>query len=229
MPRNRKFARTISFAETDIIKKVKKNKNLLGFVLELTPRCNNNCRHCYINTPADKNDINDTELSLNEISSIADQAVSLGAIYCLITGGEPLLRKDFFDIYLCLRSKGLLVTVFTNATLITEKHIKLFEKYFPRSIEITVYGTTKETYEKITRKEGSFHAFTKGLNLLHDSGVKVRLKTVGMRSNLHELSNITRFCRDKTKQKSRLDCVLNLRYDRDTVRNEEIRSERLSP
>ena len=68
--------------------------------LDLTYRCNNNCRHCYINLPANDKEAKGKELSLEEISAIANEAVSMGAVWCLITGGEPLLREDFADIYL---------------------------------------------------------------------------------------------------------------------------------
>jgi MoaA/NifB/PqqE/SkfB family radical SAM enzyme len=83
---------------------------------------------------------------------IARQAVRMGAMWCLITGGEPLLRDDFPDIYMGLKRLGLLVAVFTNATLISAEHVALFKKYPPRDIEITVYGVTKNTYEAVTRR-----------------------------------------------------------------------------
>jgi len=69
----------------------------------------------------------------------------------------------------------------------------------------------------------------KGLALLLDNGIKVRLKAMALRSNLREIEEISRFCREKTKDYFRLDPLLHLRYDRDLERNEEIRSERLSP
>ncbi|MFA4992046.1 MAG: radical SAM protein [Candidatus Omnitrophota bacterium] len=205
------------------------NKRLLSFDLELTARCNNNCRHCYINLPADDRKAMEKELTLPEINSIADQSVSLGAIWCLVTGGEPLLRKDFFDIYLCLKKKGLLVSVFTNATLINESHVEFFKRYPPRDIEVTVYGATKRTYEGVTRKKGSFGAFTRGLDLLLRNGIKVRFKAMALRSNLSELPEISRFCRERTKDYFRFDPFLHLRLDGDKARNEEIRSERLTP
>ena len=61
----------------------------LDFTLELTARCNNNCAHCYINLPAGDRQAIRNELTLAEISDIADQAVALGTLWCLITGGEP--------------------------------------------------------------------------------------------------------------------------------------------
>ncbi|MBI2440280.1 MAG: radical SAM protein [Lentisphaerae bacterium] len=199
------------------------------FDLEVTARCNNACRHCCLNLPADDSAARRSELSLAEISDIAGQAVALGALWCLITGGEPLLRKDFFDLYLCLKRKGLLVSVFTNACLVSEKHIRLFRQYPPRDIEVTVYGVTKETYERITRRRGSFAAFRRGLDLLLASGIKVRLKAMALRSNQAELAAIAGFCRAHTKDFFRFDPFLHLRFDGNRKRNAEIRAERLSP
>ena len=200
-----------------------------SFDLEITARCNNDCRHCYINLPASDGIARAQELTLDEIGHLADQAVALGAVWCLITGGEPLLRPDFSQIFLALKRKGLLVSVFTNACLVTDEHVALFRRYPPRDIEVSVYGATKETYEAVTRRPGSFAAFVRGLDRLQSSGVKVRLKAMALRSNFHEMASIARFCRERTKDFFRFDPLLHLRFDGDPVRNDEIRSERLSP
>jgi radical SAM protein with 4Fe4S-binding SPASM domain len=200
----------------------------LSFDLEVTARCNNNCRHCYINLPQDDKAALDDELTLDEISHIADQAVSLGSLWCLITGGEPLLRKDFSHLYRILKSKGLLVSIFTNACLVTDEHVKLFRKYPPRDIEVTVYGATEEIYEQVTRTPGSYAAFRRGLALLIAGGVKVDLKAMVLRSNVHELPSIAHFCRVIKKDYFRFDPILQLRFDRNESRNREIRAERLS-
>jgi radical SAM protein with 4Fe4S-binding SPASM domain len=200
-----------------------------SFDLEVTARCNNNCRHCYINLPPGSREAKNKELTFDEWCDIADQAVDLGALWCLITGGEPLIREDFFDLYHALKRKGLLISVFTNACLITDDHISLFKKYPPRDIEVTVYGATKGTYEKVTRRPGSFTAFRRGLDLLIGNGVKVRLKAITIRSNVHEMSEIARLCRSYTKDYFRFDPLLHLRFDGDNKRNAEIISERLSP
>lgn len=215
-----------SFALWD---RMKAKRSVVSFDLEITARCPNDCRHCYINLPAGDRAAKKNELTLDEIGHIADQAVELGALWCLITGGEPLLRQDFTDIYMLLKRKGLLVSVFTTATLINSKHIELFRKYPPRDLEVTVYGVTAETYERVTRRPGSFAAFMRGLDLLRHSGIKVRLKAMALRSNIHELGDIARFARDRTKDYFRFDPHLHLRYDRSSSRNEEIRRERLSP
>jgi radical SAM additional 4Fe4S-binding domain len=208
---------------------MKEKQRVLDFRLELTARCNNNCSHCYINLPVGDRIALEKELNFEEIMEVADQAVQLGAIWCNITGGEPLLREDFKDIYIGLKKKGLIISVFTNATLIKKEHIELFKKYPPRDIEVTVYGVTRETYETVTHRSGSYQAFTQGLNLLLQNDLKVRLKAVALRSNFKELPQIAQFCRERTKDYFRFDPLLHLRLDCNSVRNEKIKSERLTP
>ncbi len=201
----------------------------LWFNLELTPRCNFNCRHCYINLPANHFESKGRELTLAEIERIAYEAVELGVVWCLLTGGEPLLRQDFPDIYLLLKRLGLLICVFTNASLVTPDHAALFKKYPPRDLEVTVYGASKKTYERVTRRPNSFASFQRGLNLLMYSGVKVRLKAMVLRSNIQEFNEISNFCLAHTKDFYRSDAFLSLRNDLDPIRNADIQAERLSP
>ena len=223
------FVSSCTLPEFSIWEKFKQKRSLFHFNLEITARCNNNCRHCFINLPAGDKEAKKKELSVEEISRIADEAVSMGALWCLIGGGEPLLREDFLDIYLALKKKGLLVVIYTNAVLITEKHMKTFKKYPPRNIEVSVYGITKKTYEKVTRTPGSYDSFRRGLDLLLKNGMRVRLKAMALRSNLAEIPQIAQFCRERTCDYFRFDSFLNLRYDGNEARNREIESERLSP
>jgi radical SAM protein with 4Fe4S-binding SPASM domain len=223
------LSQTIEIQKFTLWDKMKDRRVPFDFNIEITARCNNGCRHCYINLPADDTAAKDKELTLIEISDIADQAVELGAMWCLITGGEPLLRNDFPEIYMNLKRKGLLVSVFTNGTLIREEHIGLFKKYPPRDIEVTVYGVSAETYERVTGRPGSFASFMNGLNRLTESGIRVRLKAMAIRSNFNELPAIAAFCRERTKDFFRFDPLLHLRFDGDPDRNKWIISERLSP
>jgi radical SAM protein with 4Fe4S-binding SPASM domain len=223
------FFRSESLPEYALWKSVEEKRIPFSFDLEVTARCNNACRHCYINLGASDPVAKRQELSLVEIQGIVHQAVDLGALWCLVTGGEPLLRQDFSDIYLMLKKQGLLVSVFTNACLVTPEHVKLFQNYPPRDIEVTVYGVSAQTYEKVTRRPGSYAAFRRGLDRLLEGDVRVRLKAMALRSNYQELPEIGRFCRAHTWDYFRFDPLLHLRYDGDQQRNEEIKSERLSP
>jgi len=222
------YTTTQSLPDFDLWQKKRDNNALFSFTLELTARCNNNCRHCYINLPENDHKAKAEELTTEEIKNIIDQAVELGAVWCLVTGGEPLLREDFEEIYLYLKRKGLLVTVFTNATLITQKHIDLFKKYPPRDLEVTVYGITAKTYAAVTRRADLFPEFQRGLDLLLKNAIKVNLKNVTIKANLNEFQEIADFCRKHTRDPFRFDPLIHLRFDRDEKRNEEIRDQRLS-
>jgi len=221
--------KSTSLSKLHLWEKVARKRIPLSFDFEITARCNNNCLHCYINLPAGDKKAIEAELSFNQIKEIVDEAVSLGALWCLLTGGEPLLRKDFADIFLYLKKKGLLISVFTNATLLNREHIRLFKRYPPRDIEVTVYGITQATYERVTRVSGSHATFNAGLNRLLDNHLNVRLKAMALRSNLTEFQKIARFCHEKTGDSFRFDPFLHLRYDGDPQRNQEIIAERLSP
>jgi radical SAM protein with 4Fe4S-binding SPASM domain len=221
--------RTLEVQQFPFWEKLKNKRVPLSFDIEVTARCNNDCRHCYINVGAGDRAAGECELSVAEIGNIAGQAVRLGAVWCLITGGEPLLRSDFPDLYLTLKRKGLLVSILTNATLVNDEHVALFKKYPPRDVEVTVYGVTQDTYERVTRRPGSFAAFRGGLDFLLESDIKVRLKTMALRSNVHELPAIAHFCRERTKDYFRFDPLLHLRFDGNAARNAEIRAERLTP
>jgi len=223
------FIKYQPLSEFSLWEKIESSRKIFSFDLEITARCNNNCQHCYINLPTLDTQAKSKELKLNQIKDIIDQAANLGALWCLITGGEPLLREDFLEIYLYLKKKGLLVSVFTNATLIKKKHIDIFKKFPPRDIEVTVYGASQETYEKVTKVAGSYQAFMQGLTLLLENGIKVRFKAMALRSNVHELPRIAKFCRERTKDYFRFDPFLHLRFDQDAQKNKEIKSQRLSP
>jgi radical SAM protein with 4Fe4S-binding SPASM domain len=215
--------------EFGLWEKMVDGRAVFSFDLEATARCNLDCRHCYINRPAGDRAARKRELSVDEIGRLGAEAAALGAVWCLVTGGEPLLRPDFFDLYLALLGSGLRISLFTNATLVTDEHVRFFKKFPPRDIEVTVYGVTPDTYERVTRVPGSFDAFMRGLDRLLASGITVRLKAMALRSNKHELTAIGDFCRARTKDYYRFDPQLHLRFDRDEARNAMIRAERLTP
>jgi radical SAM protein with 4Fe4S-binding SPASM domain len=195
--------------------------------LEITARCPLDCRHCAINRPEGEKVSRKLELSAPEIGRLAGEAVELGATRAEITGGEPLLRQDFFEVYQAVRSRGLLVSVATSATLVGREHVRFFRKFPPVAVDVSVFGASRETYERVTRTRGSFEAFQRGLKRLLAGGVAVRLKVPALRSNKHEIAALTDFCRAWSKGAFEVAPYLDLRYDRDESRNVLIRAERL--
>ncbi|MEW6109940.1 MAG: radical SAM protein [Nitrospirota bacterium] len=171
--------------------------------LELTSRCNLKCVHCYLGSQR-RRDHALKEMNTGRILSILDEVTEAGCLRFLITGGEPLSRKDFPEIYRHAKENGLLVTVFTNGTLITEMIAEIFEDLPPQAVEISLYGATAETYEKITRVKGSYGKCMDGIEQLLKRNINLHLKTVLMSLNKHELYAMEGFARE---------CGVRFRFD----------------
>jgi len=128
------------------------------------------------------------ELSFDKIKEILQEAASLGCLTVRFTGGEPLLREDFEEIYLFARKLGIKVIIFTNATLISPSLAQLFARIPPLElIEISVYGMKKESYEAVTRLSGSYNAARRGMNLLLENGVPFVVKSAILTPNKEEM------------------------------------------
>lgn len=162
---------------------------LLGSLdMELTERCNNNCIHCYINLRADDLKARERELSGEQIKEILREAASLGCLRVRLTGGEPLLREDFEELYLFARKLGLKILLFTNATLMTPHLAELFARIpLLEKIEISFYGLKKESYEGVTRTPGSFEAAWRGIHLLLERKVPFIVKSALLPPNKDEV------------------------------------------
>ena len=180
--------------------------------IEVTERCNMQCAHCYISLPAGDIEACRQELSCDEIFGIIDQVAQEGCLWLLFTGGEPFLRPDFPEIYMQAKRKGLLITIFTNGTLLTPKIVDQLAEYPPFSIEITLYGRSKEVYERVTGVPGSFQQCMTGINLLLERKLPLKLKTVVMRMNQHELPDIKDFAKSLGVD-FRYDAELNMGVD----------------
>jgi len=161
---------------------------------ELTRRCNLRCVHCYTG-PVAAHASSRAELGTSRTCSIIDQMAGAGCLFLVLTGGEPLLRRDFAEIYRHAKEKGIIVTVFTNGTLVDGDTAALFKDLPPRHVEISIYGSTAETYERVTGITDSFEKCLKGIELLLEHGVPVKLKTVLMTLNRHEYSDMEKMAR----------------------------------
>ena len=174
---------------------------------EINFRCNLKCVHCYCPDSFDQK-----QMSFKEICTVIDEIEKAGCLWLTITGGEPLLREDFKDIYLYAKRKGLIITLFTNATLLTEELADFLKEYPPFAVEVSLYGVTKKTYEKITAVEGSYERCLRGIDLLKKRGVPLRLKTMLMQANKHELEGMKELA-EKLECEFRFDPFLNPKLD----------------
>lgn len=163
---------------------------------ELTPRCTLNCRMCYIHRSSlDKSAIaeeKDTAFWLN----LAKDARDAGMLILLLTGGEPMLRPDFDEIYRECKKLGLLVSVNTNATLIDEDKLRLFSEYPPHKVSVTLYGASPETYGKLCGNSSAYQRVVDSIYKLKESGVNLKLNYSITPDNVADIPAVTAFIKE---------------------------------
>ena len=181
--------------------------------LEVTRRCPLECQHCYNNLAMGDLAARNRELTKEEYSAILTELADMGVIWLLFTGGEIFARKDFLEIYTYAKQKGFLITLFTNGILINEKIADYLQEFPPFAIEITLYGQTKETYEALTQMPGSYDRCMRGIRLLLDRGLPLKLKTVGTSINKHEVLGMKEFAEQELGVDFKFDSLVNPRID----------------
>jgi len=159
---------------------------------ELTFKCGLHCRHCYTDCYNKPGLIKD-ELDTKKIKSILDKVHAAGVIWLCFTGGDPLTRKDFPEIYAYAKNKGFIVTLFTNACSMTEEIADALKKSPPFVIEITLNAVTRDRYELISRVKGSFERAMDGIRMITERGLPLKIKTLVTRDNLEDVPRIKKY------------------------------------
>ena len=180
--------------------------------IEVTRRCPLQCAHCYNNLPMGDLEAKRRELTLQEHCRILDEMAEAGCLWLLYTGGEIFARKDFLDIYTYAKKKGFIITLFTNGALVTPGIADHLTEWRPFSIEITLYGRTKQTYERVTGVPGSHKRCLRGIRLLLERGLPLSLKAVPVSLNRHELGEMKKFAAELGVD-FRVDAMVNPRID----------------
>ena len=180
--------------------------------IALTHRCNLRCIHCYLGgeragVPGGTGE-SDTRFWLDVVDQIADA----GCLSLLITGGEPLVRDDFAEIYRHVIRRGILTTVFTNATRIDEATLEVFCQLPPQLVEITLYGASEEVFDRVTGVPGSYRRCLAGVDALGRARVRIGLKSMIMLENRHEIPAMREMARERGAS-FRVDAALVPRRD----------------
>ncbi|MFC1718215.1 radical SAM protein, partial [Candidatus Poribacteria bacterium] len=156
--------------------------------IDLTYRCNNNCHHCWVRIQPGATERHE-ELALDELKEIVDEARKMGCRQWHISGGEPMLRPDFAEIFDYITSKCTSYFLNTNGTLITPEIARLMKR--KGSKMLSLYGATAEVHDCITRNPGSFEATMRGFAYLREAGVGFTVQLNPMRGNCHQLKDMT--------------------------------------
>jgi MoaA/NifB/PqqE/SkfB family radical SAM enzyme len=194
-------------------------------VLDLTYRCNNDCRHCWLWLPVDAPEAAG-EMAFDEIRRVVEEARSLGCRKWSISGGEPMLRPDFPEIFDHITANSAAYTLNTNGTLITPRIAGMMRR--PGKKWVALYGATAEVHDRVTRNPGSFDAFLRGVAYLREAGADFTVQVIPMRDNVHQIGEMKRLAASLGPDWRIGIGWLYLSASGDPRRNDEIRAQRLT-
>lgn len=162
-------------------------RTLFSVQYAITYRCNVSCVHCY----AEGADTGvPPELTVEEVRGLFSQFAAAGCLHCTVTGGEPLVRPDFEALWTAIAEQGIRRLLFTNATLVSEQKAAFLKSLPPDWIEVTLLGADAAVHDALTRVPGSFEAALAGIRILEKAGLRVRVKTIAMQGNRHQIGAI---------------------------------------
>ena len=136
--------------ENEISDEFANSNRLYSATIELTYRCNEKCRHCYVY------DEGGEEMSTNQIMKILDDLCDMEVATLLFTGGEVFARKDIFEILEYAYKKHFAMDIFTNGTLLDESKIIKLKKLWPKSIQFSIYSHILQKHDAVTQIKGSY-------------------------------------------------------------------------
>jgi len=194
--------------------------------IDLTYRCNNNCRHCWLWLPAVSPE-QKNELTFEEIRRIVAEARSMGCQKWTISGGEPMLREDFPEIFDHITRNSLGYSLNTNGTLITPRIARLMKRKGKKWVAL--YGATADVHDHITRNPGSFEAFQRGVACLKEAGTDFVVQIIPMKDNYHQIEDMKKLALSLSPDWRIGIGWLYLSASGDPKKNDEIRAQRLTP
>lgn len=158
-------------------------KNIPLFAcFEIISACNNRCSHCYI--------AGDHILSFDEITRCMDDAAELGTLFLSITGGEPLLHEDIWEILAYAVDKHFATLLYTNATLIGRPEAIRLKELGVYHVDTSLLGANARTHDALTKIEGSFEKTMQALKELGRQGISMVAKTPVMKENADEIDEL---------------------------------------
>jgi MoaA/NifB/PqqE/SkfB family radical SAM enzyme len=194
--------------------------------IDLTCRCNLRCRHCWLRIPAN-DPSGKKELSFDEIGRIIAEARAMGCRKWSISGGEPMLRPDFVEIFDMITRNSFPYSLNTNGTLITPSIARLLKRKGAKMVAL--YGATKEVHDRITRTPGSFEATMQGFAYLREAKTGFIVQLIPMRDNYHQYDAMIELARSLSPAYRMGAPWLYFSACGSAARNREISRQRLDP
>lgn len=165
------------------------NLSSLHDSLILTWNCNLHCRHCRPYLPPDFN------LSLSEAKKYLDTVAQKGSLFLHLTGGEPLMHRDFWEITTYAHRLKFALILHTNGTLITANIGDRLKQLNFVHVFLTILGAKRETHDSLTGVRSSFEKTISTLHILKEIGIKVSLTSTRLKENLDEIPEMERLAK----------------------------------
>ena len=163
----------------------------LSIIIELLNNCNFNCGFCYIH-----NRNFSKQIDFNQLISILKILIKNGLLHCVLTGGEIFMYPEFIKLYTFLKENGVLVTLFTNLSLLNDNILTVLKKYKPFNVDVTLYGFNQKVFESTTNaKNVDCKSILKNIKLLKTNGINVSCKTLNVANNICDFDVIKEWCK----------------------------------
>lgn len=163
---------------------------------ELLSACNMNCKMCYVRTSWNEMLKQGKILSVDEWVRIAEQAKEMGTLFLLLTGGEPLMYPGFKELYKRISQSGIILTINTNGTLINDEIIELWKEYPPRRVNISLYGSSNATYERLCNNSIGFDQTLNAIKKCIDANIQVKINYTINSKNYDDLDEVIKITED---------------------------------
>lgn len=172
---------------------------------ELTGRCNLGCKMCLVRVDCERmKELNLRERTAEEWIDMAEQIRDAGTLGLLLTGGEAMLRPDFCEIYDAIAQMGFVLTLYTNATIVTERVMQTLRKRPPHKIGVTMYGASNETYQRLCGCADGYDRFVDGVEQLSSLPSLFETRTTIVQDNADDLPAMQRFTKERFGADKRL-------------------------
>ncbi|MFC1486313.1 radical SAM protein [Thermoproteota archaeon] len=155
-------------------------------VWNFTYKCNLKCKHCY----SDSGNRSTLELSTEDAMKVVDQIAEFGVTSLAFSGGEPLMRKDFFEVARHAIESGLYVSLATNGTLLNEENVRKLKEIGVHYVEVSLDGANAKTHDYFRGKDGAFEQTLQGLKNCMDKNICTCIAITGTKNNLKEIPSV---------------------------------------
>lgn len=186
---------------------------------ELTRACNLTCQHCRASSIREPEE---DELSIEKIREITDEIAEIGNIL-ILSGGEPLVRDDIYEIARYANNQGLRVVLATNGTLFTKENVQELKDAGVQRVSISIDGANAESHDEFRGVEGVFNEVLDGIEILKEKDMPFQINTTITRKNADQIEDILELAKELGATALHIFLLVP------TGRGEELENQEISP